>query len=260
MSGESRARLAQLLALDRLDLAEATLLICAEADPGLDVAAALERVDGLAKAVPEGGVVATLRDAGFQGAVADYDDPAHSLLSAVLESRRGIPIALATLTLAVAGRAGVPMAGIGMPGHFVVADLRGPDPVYIDPFNGWVTLDAADCARLVERTTGMPFRPDYLRPVSERAILIRTLLNLRGSYLRRRRLADALWTVELSLIVAPHDADLVRGAVVLLAGAGRYEEAEAAAAAFLAERPDDPAGPAFEAQLDTVRDLRRRMN
>ena len=92
------------------------------------------------------------------------------------------------------------------------------------------------------------------------AILTRTLLNLRGSYLRRRRLADALWTVELSLIVAPGDADLVRGAVVLLAGAGRYEEAESAAAAFLSDHPDDPASPAFEAQLDTIRDLRRRMN
>jgi regulator of sirC expression with transglutaminase-like and TPR domain len=106
----------------------------------------------------------------------------------------------------------------------------------------------------------MPFRLEYLRPVSERAIVIRTLLNLRGSYLRRSRLADALWTVELSLIVAPDDPDLVRGAVVLLAGAGRYDEAEAAASAFLAERPDDPASPAFETQLDTVRDLRRRMN
>ena len=152
------------------------------------------------------------------------------------------------------------MAGIGMPGHFVVADLSGPDPVYIDAFDGWSALDQADCARLVERTTGLPFRIEYLRPVSSRAILARTLLNLRGAYLRRRSLADALWTVELGLIVAPDDADLVRGAVTLLAGAGRYEEAEAAAAEFLADRPQDPAAPGFEAQLDTVRDLRRRMN
>lgn len=260
MSGESRARLAQMLAQERLDLAEANLLIRAEADADVDIPAALAQVDELAAGLRVGGVAATLRDAGFHGAVADYDDPASSFLDAVLERRRGIPIALATLALAVAARAGQAMAGIGMPGHFVLADLRGADPVYVDPFNGWVTLDDADCARLVERTTGMPFRREYLRPVSERAILARTLLNLRGSYLRRRRLADALWTVELSLIVAPGDADLVRGAVALLAGAGRYAEAEEAASAFLADRPEDPAAPAFAAQLDTVRDLRRRMN
>ena len=249
-----------MLSQDSLDLAEANLLISAEADPDLDLAAALARVDELAVAARSGGVVPTLRDAGFGGAAGDYDDPANSFLSEVLERRTGIPITLATLALAVADRAGSAMVGIGMPGHFLVADLRTLEPVYIDPFGGWVVLDAADCARLVERTTGLPFRLEYLQPVSERAILMRTLLNLRGSYLRRRSLDDALWTMELSLIVTPHDGDLVRGVAVLLAGAGRYAEAEAAAAAFLTDRPQDPAGPALEAQLETVRDLRRRMN
>jgi hypothetical protein len=72
--------------------------------------------------------------------------------------------------------------------------------------------------------------------------------------------AQALWTVELGLIVAPGDGELTRAAVVLLTGAGRYDEAEEAATAFLAERPDHPAAVAMETQLDTVRDLRRRMN
>jgi regulator of sirC expression with transglutaminase-like and TPR domain len=192
--------------------------------------------------------------------VDDYDAPENSLLSDVLERRRGLPIALGTLALAMARRIEAPMAGVGMPGHFILADLRGPAPAYIDPFNGWAPLDVAGCARLVLSTTGMPFRPEYLRPVPERAILVRTLLNLRGSYTRRRRTADTLWTVELSLILAPGDPGLVRDGVVLLSAAGRYAEAEAAAAAFLADRPDDPAAPALGAQLDAVRHLRRRMN
>jgi len=260
MSEESRAALARMLSQDHLDLAAANLLICAEADARVDVPAVLARVDELGERARAAGVVETLRDGGFAGAVDDYDEPANSLLSEVLERRRGIPIALCTLALAVADRAGAAMAGIGMPGHFVLADLRADGPAYIDPFNGWGALDAAGCARLVETTTGLPFRREHLRRVSEHAILTRTLLNLRGSYLRRRRLADALWTVELALIVAPDDAGLVRGAIVLLAGAGRYEEAEAAASTFLSDRPDDPAIPALEAQLDAVRDLRRRMN
>lgn len=260
MSERTRADLGRMLAGDRIDLAEANLLICAEADPRVDIPACLAVIDGLAGRARAEGVVETLSAEGFTGATDDYDEPANSFLSEVLETRRGIPIALCTLALAVADRAGAAMAGIGMPGHFVLADLRAGPPEYIDPFGGWARLDTAGCARLVARTTGLELRPEHLRPVSERAILIRTLLNLRGSYLRRRRLSDALWTVELSLIVAPDDPDLVRGAVTLLAGAGRYEDAEAAASSYLSSRPDDPAAPALEAQLDTVRDLIRRMN
>lgn len=256
----TRARLEQLLGEPHLDLAEANLLISAEADPDVDIPGVLARVDELAARAAEAGIVATLREAGFRGADEDYDEPAHSFLSHVLERRRGLPIALATLALAVADRAGAAMEGIGMPGHFIVADLSGPHPAYIDPFHDWQRLDAAACARLVERTTGLPFRLEYLRHVSERMILTRTLLNLRGSYLRRRRPVDALWTIELSRIVTPGDGGLARDAVALLASAGRYEDAEAAASEFLTARPHDPAAAALEAQLDTIRDLRRRMN
>jgi len=141
-----------------------------------------------------------------------------------------------------------------------VADLAAAEPVYLDPFDRWRRLNEGDCARLVERTSGIRFRPEFLQPVPDRAILARTLANLRGSYLRRRRLSDALWTVELGLIVTPDDATLVRESVALLAGTGRYEEAEAAGTSYLAARPGDPARAAVEAQLAAVRDLRRRMN
>jgi regulator of sirC expression with transglutaminase-like and TPR domain len=260
MSAATRERLALLVAEDDFDPAEANLLVCAEAGPGLDMDGSLAHVEGLTQAAREDGVAAVLREQGFRGATDDYDDPRHSLLSEVLPRRRGLPIALSALALAVARRVGAPMAGIGLPGHFVVADLSGPGPVYIDPFGGWRRIDPADCAALVERTTGLAFRAEFLAPVSGRAILTRTLLNLRGSYLRRRRLDDALWTVELALIVAPDDGALVLGSVVLLTGAGRYGQAAAAATAFLDAHPGDPAVPALEAQLQTLSELRRRMN
>lgn len=260
MSAATRERLARLVDGERFDLAEANLLLCAEARDGLDMASALAHVEGLALLARDAGVVPALRDQGFHGAADDYDDPRNSLLDAVLERRRGLPIALATLALAVARRVGVPMSGIGMPGHFVVADLSGGAAEYIDPFGGWRRLDVAACADLVASTTGLPFRAEYLEPVSDHAVLARTLLNLRGSYLRRRRLDAALWTVELAMIVAPDDAALVAGSVVLLGAAGRYEEAEAAGTAFLAAHPGHPAAGAVEVQLDVVTDLRRRMN
>jgi regulator of sirC expression with transglutaminase-like and TPR domain len=205
-------------------------------------------------------VAPALREEGFRGDAEDYDEPRNSFLDQVLERRRGLPIALATLTLAVARRAGAPMAGIGMPGHFVVADLAGAEPVYLDPFEGWERRTAADLAAIVRRTSGLDMRADFLEPVGDRAILARTLANLRGSYLRRRRLRDALWTVELGLLLAPGDPALESRAIGLLAGAGRYGEAEERATAFLAAHPGHPEAPAVEARLDAARDMRRRMN
>lgn len=260
MSAATRERLARLVEDERFDLAEANLLLCAEARTGLDMGSALAHVEALALRARDAGVVPTLREQGFRGAAEDYDDPRNSLLDAVLERRRGVPIALATLALAVARRIGAPMAGIGLPGHFVLADLAGAAPGYVDPFGGWRRLDVADCADLVARTAGLPLRAEHLAPVSDRAVLARTLLNLRGSYLRRRRPVAALWTVELAMIVAPGDAALVAGSVVLLGAAGRYEEAEAAATAFLAAHADHPAAGGVEVQLDVLADLRRRMS
>ena len=49
--------------------------------------------------------------------------------------------------------------------------------------------------------------------------------------------------------------------MALLAGLGRYDEAEDAGEALLAAwPPDDAGGAAVEAQLAAVRDLQRRMN
>lgn len=203
MSAATRERLARILADEPVDLAEANLMISAEADPDADLDACRDALDDLAARAGGAGVVATLRDEGFRGALLDYDDPGNSFLPRIVERRRGLPIGLSTLALAVAARAGAPMAGIGLPGHFVIADLSGPEPAYIDPFHAWAAIDAGDCARLVAQTAGVTLEDGHLAPVSERAIVLRTLLNLRGSYMRRDRLEDALWTVDLLQMVAP---------------------------------------------------------
>ena len=260
MSAATRERLAEMIAAEPFDLAEANLLVSAEASPGLEIAACLERVDLLAGRAARDGVAPALRAEGLRGDAEDYDDPRNSFLDQVLERRRGLPIALATLTLAVARRAEVPMEGIGMPGHFVVADVSGPAPVYLDPFAGWERRSLEDLAAIVRRTSGLELRPEFLAPVGDRAILARTLANLRGSYLRRRRLRDALWATELGLLVAPGDPALESQAIGLLAGAGRYAEAEERATAFLAAHPGHPEAAAVEGRLDAARDMRRRMN
>lgn len=264
MSEESRIRLTVLLAGARPDIVEANLLVSSEATPGLDVDAYLGRVDAMAvDAATRGGdadaVLATMRDAGLAPPDGDYDDPQNSFVDRVLDRGHGIPIALSAIALGVARRAGAPLAGIGLPGHFVLADTSGPEPRYIDPF-GWREIDRDECARLALTTAGADVGEEDLQPVGPRAMLARMIANLRGSYLARRSLRDVLWCVDLSLILAPGEPSLIRERVTLLAGTGRYDDAEGEARAHLARVPDSPEREALERQITAVQEMRRSMN
>ena len=53
----------------------------------------------------------------------------------------------------VGRRIGVPLSGVGMPGHFLVRDKVDPS-VFIDPFNGGRQLDAGGCRALHRAMAG----------------------------------------------------------------------------------------------------------
>ncbi len=229
------------------------------------MAGTIERVDGLAAAAARRGatcdaIVAVLREAGFTGDRDAYDDPRNSFLHTVLERRRGLPILLSALTMGVARRVGVPIEGIGLPGHFVVADRSGGAPRFLDPFDGWAELDEGRLREIVRSAGGGELASHHLEPVGLVPVLRRMLLNLRGSYLRRRRLADALWTVELEAIVAPDDLGVGTERRALLIGLGRYDEAERSALDDLAGEPPNAVRARIDEQLGAIAELRVRMN
>src|SRR5262249_8085012 len=60
------------------------------------------------------------REEGFLGNTEAYDDPRNSHLHHVVATRRGLPILLSAIWIEVGLRAGTLMAGVGLPGHFVV--------------------------------------------------------------------------------------------------------------------------------------------
>src|SRR3546814_4479768 len=82
------------------------------------------RLDALAAGVAEPTVEALTAHLfgveAFAGDTDSYFDPRNSLLSDVLDRRLGIPITLAVVAIEVGRRCGVPLVGIGMPGHFLV--------------------------------------------------------------------------------------------------------------------------------------------
>jgi regulator of sirC expression with transglutaminase-like and TPR domain len=140
------------------------------------------------RASDAGGIVSHLwAELGLRGDVETYDSVSNSFVGEVLERRRGIPIALAAVAMGVGDALGIPLDGIGMPGHFLVRE-RGGAGRFFDPFHGPEPLDEHGCRRLCASVTGGERWSDaYLAPVTVGAMALRMLTNLKSAY---RRMGD----------------------------------------------------------------------
>ena len=118
---------------------------------------------------------------GYHGSRGDYYNRANSYLNEVIDDREGIPITLSVLYMELARRLDLKMAGIGLPGHFVVAQLtEGKEPQLIDVFENGKLISRKDAETIVRNFAGVPLRNEHLAPVDNRAIIVRMLRNLIG--------------------------------------------------------------------------------
>ncbi len=186
---------------DDFPLDEACLLIAAHARPGLDVDRYLERLDDLAGQVLPPTFDGLLRHLfgprGFTGNRSSYYEPENSMLDCVLDRRTGIPITLSVVAMEVGRRAGVPMWGVSMPGHFIVRDKVDPS-VFADPFNGGRVMNARECRHLhASLTGGGGWSDDFLSPSTKQGIVVRVLNNLKGIAAQRNDPGMLLWVLSL---------------------------------------------------------------
>src|SRR3989442_3646335 len=143
-----------------LDVAEAALLLAAEEYQDLRPSICLEQIDRMGtelnrriraevepRRVVETANTYLFEELHFKGNREEYYDPRNSFLNDVLERRVGIPITLAVLYIAVGERAGLPVRGVGMPGHFLLKySPTSSGEIFIDAFNGR-TLSRQECAK-----------------------------------------------------------------------------------------------------------------
>ena len=218
-------------------LDEAALEIAAAAAPLPDPrAAASAELDRLADGVEDlPGLVRRLYgEEGFAGDTVDYGDPRNSSLAQVLRRRRGIPVTLAVVAVAVGRRAGVLLHPVGMPGHFLVRpDGEDPSGRHLDPFTGRM-VDLAGVEALFRASTGagpgVPFGPEYLPVLDVESVLVRMLANLRAGHRRTGRLDELRWVLEMRLALGG-----VEAAEVLELAEARGRRAEYGPAARLLE-------------------------
>ena len=250
-------------------LLEAAVAIAQDDDPGLDVQGVLARVDELAdrlkRRIPlDAAPLQRLRflnqyffhELGFAGNVNNYYDRRNSLLPAVLESRRGIPITLAVLYTEVAAQAGLQAQGISFPGHFLVKVHMPRGEVVIDPFSG----HSLSRDELEERLA--PYRQQrgvvgddevplglFLQPAPGREIIARMLGNLKevhrshNDWLRLERAQARL------VVLLPQAWEERRDHALVLAELGAHRRAADSLALYLQHRPEAADAPALRRHL-----------
>ena len=215
---------------DRIDLIRAALVIARTEYPTLDCEIYATRVEELARRVtsmaPDLQPQRTLSalnhvlfgEVNLRGNRDDYYDPRNSFLNDVFDRGLGIPITLAIVYMEVARRAGFPLSGIGMPGHFLLKHYSSEgQEILIDCFNRGDILSPQDCqSRLDEIYSGeLKLRPEFLHPVSRRQILTRMLNNLKTVYLSMRNFRKALAIADLILVIYPRSAEDVKQRALL---------------------------------------------
>lgn len=206
-----------------LDLAEIALLLARDEFPFLDVEANLNELTAMAHEVRpylrghlahqiQGLCRYLFHEMGFRGNPRDYYDPRNSYFNVVLERRQGIPIALSAVTIAVGQRAGLTIAGVGLPGHFIVKATDPEQEILVDPFHGGRVLSLTDCANLVRQATGLPFEASAvaLEPTPLGAIVQRMLGNLKAIYYKAQDWPRSIRTMERLRQLQPEDAVLRR--------------------------------------------------
>jgi regulator of sirC expression with transglutaminase-like and TPR domain len=242
--------LADLVRRSGATVEEGALLIAKDAYPSLDVAGYLRTLDELA--MPLARRVAGVEDPyaqaraiadylfgelGFRGDQDTYYDPRNSYLNEVIDRRKGIPLTLAIVILALARRAGIAADGIHFPGHFLIR-LGGPSGCYVDPFLGARVLSSLDLEILIKRALGRDaeVKPQHLAVADTRSILIRALNNLRGIFEKQKAHARGMLVCDrLVDLGAGPDALRDRGFFALRERA--YEAARADLGAYLRAMP-----------------------
>lgn len=214
-----------------LPLDEAALLIAAHRRRDLDMAARIATIDEIARTCP-GRDLESWRghlfdDLGFSGNVVDYYDPDNSFLDQVLDRRVGLPISLAVLAMEVGRRIGLALAGVSMPGHFLLVALDSLPRVWIDPFTGGRLLDRGDCEELFRRVNGPEarFQEVYLDTIGPKAILARMLANLKSIYTQRGDVGALAWIFALRLSIPGVHPLERRELAQALGSSGRFVEA-----------------------------------
>jgi len=172
---------------------------------------------------------------GLTGDTASYDAPLNADMIRVLDRRRGLPISLSILYVAMARRLGWSADALNTPGHVLVRLGPPDDSVVIDPFHDGALITPEALVNLLRRSLGPAASYDqrHVAPMTNRMVLVRLLLNQATRAQAEGDSGRALTIYQRIVEVAPSNGqgwwDLAR----LQIAAGRVEDARTSLSAML---------------------------
>jgi len=124
------------------------------------------------------------RDLGFQGVGTDTHHPDHIQLPRALEVKSGLPLTLCSIYVLVARRAGIEAGILPFPGHVLLRLRHASERVIVDPLSGGKMVSESACLSYLAQY-GHPFRSEWFREASDRALFARQVRNYLYSCRRR---------------------------------------------------------------------------
>ena len=126
---------------------------------------------------------------GFSGNTSNHLDPQNSYLSQVLETKKGNQISLAIIYSIIAQKLDIPVYGVNLPQHFILAYLDESQQsefesgilFYINAFNKGFIFGRRDVDMFLKQLN-LNFDKQFYEPCSNTDIVKRILRNLISSY------------------------------------------------------------------------------
>lgn len=124
------------------------------------------------------------RDFGLSGNTSNYHDPQNSYIHRVLETKKGNPISLACIYSLIAQKLDIPIYGVNLPRHFVLAYMNEDESnvlFYINVFNRGQIMQRNDIESFLKQLN-LPMAEEFTLPCSHLSIIKRVIRNLITSY------------------------------------------------------------------------------
>ena len=130
---------------------------------------------------------------GFKGNIENYHLPENSYINEVLESKTGNPLSLGIIYILLAQSLELPVYGVNLPEHFVLAyTARSIDPetllvndnnvlFYINAFSKGAIFSQREVEEFIAKLKLEPV-PEYFNPCSSKDIIMRMINNLIIAY------------------------------------------------------------------------------
>lgn len=145
---------------------------------------------------------------GYDGDRMSYDDPQNADFMAVIDRRRGLPVALGILYIHAARAAGFDAAGLNTPGHFLLRiSLRGQEAL-IDPFNGGAAVHRERLGAPPAMSAHESDAPHAPETVSDIDVLLRLENNLKLRALQAGERTRSLEIAKRMVLIAPKKPEL----------------------------------------------------